>query len=82
MAKIKLLTMRKLTDRQMEILTRITELIDTEEYYSFSVKQRPDGIYLVPDEARFIGDNGEFMGKAFEQAKANIGEFVNLLMEN
>jgi hypothetical protein len=70
--------MVKLTDRKLEILQKSADKINTDKYYQYTVEQKKDGIYLVPDEPRFIGDNGEFMGKTFEQAKANIGEFVLL----
>jgi len=33
----------------------------------------------MPDTPRFIGDPGDFMGTTFEEAKANIGEFVAFL---
>lgn len=36
-----------------------------------------DGIYLLPDESRWLGDRGEYMGNTFEDAKYNIGIFVN-----
>ena len=71
--------MKKLTDRQLAILQRITEMIDTEKYFSFDVKQFSGGIYLMPDEPRWIGDNGEFMGETFELAKYNIGVFCEEL---
>lgn len=40
-----------------------------------------DGIYLVPDENRWIGDIGEYMGDTFEHVKYNIGIFVNSLID-
>ena len=46
-----------------------------EDYY-LEGDNREDGIYLIPDEARWIGDIGEFMGDTFEQAKVNIAEFI------
>lgn len=72
---------KKLDQRKLGILQDLADKIDSEVYYSFTVKQRVNGIYLVPYEARFIGDPGDYMGDSFEEAKANIGEFVNLLME-
>jgi hypothetical protein len=71
--------MIKLTERKQEILQAIADRIDTEVYYYFTVEQRDDGIYLMPDTPRFIGDPGDFMGTTFEEAKANIGEFVAFL---
>jgi hypothetical protein len=68
--------MIKLTKRKREILQAIVDRIDTEIYYQYTVTQKKDGIYLIPDTARFINDPGEFMGVSFEEAKANIGEFV------
>ena len=71
--------MIKLTERKLEILQRIADQIDTEIYYFYSVEEKRDGIYLVPDENRWIGDQGEFMGKTFEEAKVCIAEFVSNL---
>lgn len=71
--------MRKLTDRKLEILQNIADKINTEKYYAFEVVQLKDGIYLVPDESRWIGDTGEYLGDTFENAKYNIGIFVNEL---
>lgn len=88
--------MRKLTQRQLDILQSIADKIDSEIYYKYSVMQfkdgkqimpedenyidGEDGIYLVPDEDRWIGDIGEYMGNTFEHAKYNIGIFVGSLM--
>ena len=92
------INMRKLTQRQLDILQSIADKIDSETYYEYSVRQfkggkqimpeagnygdidGEDGIYLVPDEARWIGDIGEYMGNTFEHAKYNIGIFVGSLM--
>jgi hypothetical protein len=64
--------MKKLTNKQLEILQSLTEIVDTEKYYEYTVEQKSDGIYLIPDFARWIGDEGEFMGNTFLHAKANI----------
>jgi len=88
--------MIKLTQRKLDILQSIADKIDSEMYYKFSVRQfkggkqimpedenyidGEDGIYLVPDEYRWIGDIGEYMGNTFEHAKYNIGIFVGSLM--
>ena len=64
---------------QLDILQAIADHIDSEKYYSYSVKEKKDGFYLVPDESRFFGDRGEFMGSTFKEAKANIVDFVNWL---
>lgn len=47
-----------------------------DEYYYMQGDEREDGIYLIPEESRWIGDTGEFMGYTFEQAKVNIAEFI------
>ena len=89
--------MRKLTQRQLDILQSIADKIDSEIYYKYSVMQfkdgkqimpedenyidGEDGIYLVPDENRWIGDIGEYMGDTFEHVKYNIGIFVNSLID-
>jgi hypothetical protein len=73
--------MIKLTQRKKEILQNILKGIDTEKYYSYDVVQRKDGIWLVPDETRWFGDKGEFMGETFEEAKANIAEFAKDLID-
>jgi hypothetical protein len=72
---------RKLDQRRLGILQDIADKIDSEVYYSFEVQERVNGVYLVPCEPRFVGDPGEYMGESFEEAKANIGDFVKLLME-
>ena len=72
--------MRELTERKIEILQNILRGIDTEKYYYSDVEQYHDGIWLVPDDKRCIGDKGEFMGKSFEEAKVNIAEFVKDLL--
>lgn len=72
--------MRKLTQRKLEILQTIANKIDSEQYYTFAVEQRRNGIYLVPCEARWFGDIGEYMGDTFEDAKFNIGIFTRNLM--
>jgi hypothetical protein len=68
--------MVKISQRKMDILQSIADKIDTEKYYSYQVQKRKDGFYLMPDEARWFGDKGEFMGETFEQAKVNIAEFT------
>ena len=89
--------MRKLTQRQLDIFQSIADKIDSEIYYKYSVRQfkdgkqimpenenyidGEDGIYLVPDEDRWIGDIGEYMGDTFEHVKYNIGIFVNSLID-
>ena len=65
----------RITKRKMEILQSIANRIDPEKYYTYKVRKKADGFYLIPDEARFLGDKGEFMGDTFEQAKVNIAEF-------
>lgn len=64
------------TEREMEILQSIADTIDTEKYYCYQVEKRKDGFYLMPDEHRWFGDKGEFMGETFEQATVNICVFV------
>jgi len=52
---------------------------DYDEYYYMLGDEREDGIYLIPEEGRYIGDTGEFMGFTFEQAKVAIDDFVSLI---
>lgn len=68
--------MARITKRKMDILQGIADKIDTNKYHAYTVRKTKDGFYLIPDEARWFGDRGEFMGETFEQAKVNIAEFV------
>lgn len=72
--------MYKISKRKMEILQKIADKIDAEKYYQYTVEQKEDGFYLIPDETRWIGDPGEFMGETFEQAKVAIAEFCQDLV--
>jgi len=55
------------------------QIISHDDYDEDYIIPCDDGIWLVPDEARFMGDFGEFMGTSYEQAKYNIGVFVESL---
>lgn len=65
--------------RKLEILEAIVSKIDKDKYYDFAVERRKTGFFLVPDESRYLGDEGEFMGKTFEDAKIAITKFVSNL---
>jgi hypothetical protein len=61
------------------ILQSIVNNIDTEIYHEFLVSKKKNGYYLIPSEARWFGDSGEYMGETFDEAKLNIIDFVEFL---
>lgn len=65
---------------KLNILQSLADQIDEEKgYYKFFVERKKSGYFLVPEEPRYLGDEGEFMGKNFEDAKIAITKFVSNL---
>ena len=56
---------------QQRLQTLVDELTKP-EHYKFEVYRKSDGYYLIPDETRWLGDKGDYIGPSFEEAEKEI----------
>ena len=48
-------------------LQNLADELRTDEQYNFQIQWRGNGFWAIPDESRWIGDDGEYLGpKKFE----------------
>ena len=60
-----------------ENLQALADKLKKPEHYTFLIEYKPfQGWYAVPDEARCIGDDGEYLGSRYGQAEKTLRQLL------